>query len=305
MKYITYLREQRKSIGVWDNGKIFDISGASRSFGNRVMPDSMIAYIQDFEMNHRLVEDMFNQSDPATRPELFFPDGQAELIAPLNEPKSIRNFSAYAQHRNVMTDHFALDTLSSKSFIFGNHQLVSGANAEIHLPEGISQLDFEVQIGAVICRQGSDLNIDTYQDYIAGFLIHTQLIARDLQSEELSSGHGMAKCIDLTSVSGPYLANKEIFPTFRRKDVIEDEITILLNGDELSFANTGDMDIHFGEILAEASRNSIIYPGDIITTGALPGGSLLGAGKDHFLAAGDTIRVTSNELGEQKIRILE
>ena len=305
MKYITYRREQRKSIGVWDNGKIFDISGASRSFGNRVMPDSMIAYIQDFEMNHRLVEDMFSQSDPGRRPELFFPDGQAEILAPLNEPKSTRYFSAYEQHRSALATHFAMDTFRSKSFIFANHQLLREANANIQLPEGISELDFEVQLGAVICREGSDLNIDTYQDYIAGFLIHTQLIARNIQSEELASGYGLAKCIDFPSVSGPYLVHKETFPAFRRNDVIEDEITILLNGDELAFANTDDMDIHFGEILAEASRNSIIYPGDIITTGALPGGSLLAAGREHFLAAGDTIRVTSNELGEQKIRIIE
>lgn len=305
MKYITYRREQRKSIGVWDNGKIFDISGASRSFGNRVMPDSMIAYIQDFEMNHRLVEDMFNQSDPGSRPELFFPDGQAEILAPLNEPSSTRYFSAYGQHRNAIADYFAREPLNSKSFVFGNHQLVRGSNAKIQLPEGVSDLDFEVQIGAVICRQGSDLNLDIYQDYIAGFLIHTQLIARDIQSAELSSGYGLAKCIDLPSVSGPYLANKKTFPSFRRKDVIEDEITILLNGEELSYTGTGEMDIHFGEILTEASRNSILYPGDIITTGALPGGSLLGADKDHFLAAGDTIRITSVELGEQKIQILE
>lgn len=305
MKYITYRREQRKTIGVWDNGKIFDISSASRSFGNRVMPDTMIAYIQDFEMNHRLVADMFSQSDPGRRPELFFPDGQAEIMAPLNKPDSIRNFSAYEQHRHAVAQKFGRDPLGSKSFYFGNHQLVRKANTEIQLPEGISELDFEVQIGAVICRKGSDLNIDTYQDYIAGFLLHTQLIARDIQSDEFATGFGLAKCIDLPSVSGPYLVNKETFPAFRRRDVIEDEVTILLNGDELAFAGTAEMDIHFGEILAEASRNSTLYPGDIITTGALPGGSLLASDRDHYLAAGDTIRVTSNELGEQKIRIIE
>ena len=261
MKYITYRREQRKSIGVWDNGKIFDISSASRSFGNRVMPDTMIAYIQDFEMNHRLVEDMFRQSDPGSRPELYFPDGQAKIEAPLNAPKSTRNFSVYEQHRNAVAQHFARDAVSSQSFIFGNHQLIREADAEIPIPDGTSQLDFEVQIGAVVCRKGSNLNIDTYQDYIAGFLIHTQLIARDIQSEEFASGLGLAKCIDLPAVSGPYLVNKETFPAFRRNDVIEDEVTILLNGDELTFAKTNVMDIHFGEILAEASRNSTIYPG--------------------------------------------
>lgn len=305
MKYISYQREGRHSIGVWEQGKIFDIPSAARSFGNRVMPQQMLGFLSDFEMNHRLVSDMFSQSDPGRRPELFFPDGQATIEAPVTHPQSLRIFTAYDKHRQQIEQKFNLGNINKHSFYFGNHQLFRKGEVDIKMPEHTDALDFEVQLAVVVARQGSNLNLDTYYDYIAGFILMTQIIARNMQANEMSHGFGLGKSVDNPIITGAYLVNKEAFQSFRRRDVIEEDITILLNGDEIAYVQTADMDLNFGEMLVEASRQSKLFPGDILATGGLPGGSLLTSGNQQYLAAGDALRVTSNELGSQKINFLE
>lgn len=51
-----------------------------------------------------------------------------------------------------------------------------------------------------------------------------------------------------------------------------------------------------GEVLAHASRDEQLYPGELFATGTLPGGSGMETG--HWLRPGDRLSLTIDQIGE-------
>jgi fumarylacetoacetate (FAA) hydrolase len=305
MKYVTYEREGRQSMGVWYEQKIFDIASAARSFGNRHLQTDMIRFLEDFEMNHRLVSDMFSQSEPYNRPELFFPDGQATILSPLPRPRSLRIFSGYEQPYNKLQNYFQITSEFKPYFYFGNHQSIRPPISQIRIPADTSDLDFEVQIATVITKEGRDLSEHMAGEIIGGFMLYTSLIDRTRQKKEIHSGYGLSKSVDFGSIAGPYFVSKNEFENFHRDGTIDTNITILINNNTHTETRTASMTFPFTKLVSVASQNCTLYPGDLICSGSVEKGSIMAADKESWLAAGDTLSVDSNDLGNQKITIQE
>ena len=82
-------------------------------------------------------------------------------------------------------------------FYFSNPSAIFGPEAEIPYPEGSEELDYELELAAVIGDEGR----------IAGFTIMNDWSARDLQRAEMAVGLGPAKGKDFATSLGPVLVD--------------------------------------------------------------------------------------------------
>ena len=77
---------------------------------------------------------------------------------------------------------------------------------------------------------------------------------------------------------------------------------VQINGQTVSTVNSVGLQWSIGEVLAHASRDEQLLPGELFGLGTLPGGSGMETG--NWLAPGDTLRLILDGIGEVEHRIL-
>jgi fumarylacetoacetate (FAA) hydrolase len=79
-----------------------------------------------------------------------------------------------------------------------------------------------------------------------------------------------------------------------------------VNGVERSRGNFRDIYYTFAQMIAHASRDATLYPGDILGSGTVGTGCLLEltAGQGPWLAEGDTVELEVTSLGTLHNRII-
>jgi 2-keto-4-pentenoate hydratase/2-oxohepta-3-ene-1,7-dioic acid hydratase in catechol pathway len=230
-----------------------------------------------------------------------------ELLAPVPAPPSVRDFMAFEEH--VVTASAAIgqtvDPLwyQQPVFYFTNPAAVRGPQADVAIPPGSAALDFELEVAAVIGREGADLSPAEAPDHIAGFMLFCDWSARDLQGAEMRLHLGPAKGKDSASSFGPWLVTADEFAplvTGRGYDV---PLTASVNDVTYSNGNLADLYWSFGDMIAYASRGTRVLPGDIIGSGTVGTGCILelsrvhGAGTYPYLRPGDRVRLDGGPLG--------
>ena len=92
---------------------------------------------------------------------------------------------------------------------FSNPHAVNGPGNEIPVPPGCVDLDFELEVAAVIGRPGSNLRPDEAGSHIAGYTIFNDWSARDLQLAEMRLGLGICKGKDFANTLGPWIVTAD------------------------------------------------------------------------------------------------
>ncbi len=115
--------------------------------------------------------------------------------------------------------------------------------------------------------------------------------ARDLQRAEMRVGLGPAKGKDFATSIGPVLVTPDEF------DGSEGEMVARVNGEERSRGNLRDMHHHWDALLAQAARNTLLRPGDIIGSGTVGTGCILEHGDGRWLHPGDVVELEIQGIG--------
>ena len=97
---------------------------------------------------------------------------------------------------------------------------------------------------------------------------------------------------------GPYLVTKDDI-----KDVNNLNMSLDLNGKRVQTGNTSTMIFNVDVIVSYVSKFMSLQPGDIITTGTPPGVGM-GMKPQLFLKPGDEMRLSIDNLGEQKSKVV-
>ena len=223
-----------------------------------------------------------------------------ELLAPIPEPPSVRDFFAFEEHVKTAFALRGADVpeawYEQPTFYFSNPASIVGPNAPVRKPPATQMLDFELEIAAVI---GAD-------EEIAAFTLLNDWSARDLQAKEMTVGLGPAKGKDFASSLGPWLVTPDELPLANgRLDV---EATATVNGTELTRTWAGAQQFPWAELVAHAARDTRLRPGDVLGSGTLNRGCLLELGPlvgDRFLQPGDTVTLETGPLGRLENRIVE
>src|SRR6266508_5239082 len=107
------------------------------------------------------------------------------LIAPIPHPPSVRDFYAFEQHVRTARQRRGLemdpDWYELPVFYFSNPAAIVGPHDDVAVPPGSAQLDFELEVAAVVGRGGSDLDPEEAESHIAGFCVMNDWSARDIQ----------------------------------------------------------------------------------------------------------------------------
>ncbi|NUO45754.1 MAG: fumarylacetoacetate hydrolase family protein [Streptomyces sp.] len=241
---------------------------------------------------------------------------QVRLLPPL-KPPSIRDFVGFEAHIEGVSksldglEHVPEEWYRAPAFYFTNPHAGYGPHDDVPIPAGCSVLDFELEVGAVIGRAGRDLAPEQAREHIVGYLVFNDWSARDLQKPEKQLGLGFSKGKDFANTLGPYLVTADEVADRRDADGFLDlEMTVTLNGELIGRDSLAHMSWTFEEMVAYASRDAWVRPGDVLGSGTCGWGALaefwgrLGERTPPPLKPGDEVTLTVERLGTLSNRIV-
>ena len=243
--------------------------------------------------------------------ELLLPRSEARLLAPLPRPGSVRCFEAFEAHTVAGFARRGLPLPASwydaPPFRFANRLAVLGPGAQLAMPRS-EQLDFELEVACVIGRECRDVDPADALDYIAGLTIVNDWTARDREAIELLAGLGANKSKDFALSLGPWLVTPDELEDWLVGDGDAWDLPMVarINGRELSRGSLATMYHRWPAIIAHASRDSVLYPGDVLSSGAVGGGSILDLGPETlggWIEPDDVVELEVGGLGVLRNRI--
>jgi 2-keto-4-pentenoate hydratase/2-oxohepta-3-ene-1,7-dioic acid hydratase in catechol pathway len=242
---------------------------------------------------------------------------EVRLLPPLRPP-SVRDFVAFEEHvegvvRSVSDGAgVAPEWYAAPTFYFTNPHAMVGAHDDVAVPPGCSLLDFELEVAAVIGLAGGDLSPAQARDHIVGYTILNDWSARDLQGREMRVGLGPAKGKDFASTLGPWLVTADELEPFRDTDgFLRLAMTVEVNGAEVGRDLLSNMGWPFEDLVAYASRGTVVRPGDVLGSGTCGNGGCLaelwgrrGERTPPPLRPGDVVTMTVEGIGRIANRIV-
>ena len=217
---------------------------------------------------------------------------EVTLRAPVPRPPSVRDFFAFEQHiataRANRGSTVPPEWYEFPAFYFTNPAAIFGPDDEIRYPAGTQALDYELEIAAVVGRDGQ----------IAGFTVMNDWSARDIQRKEMRIGLGPAKAKDFATSMGPVLVTTDEFGGTTAT------MTARVNGEERSRGNLADIHYSWPQILAQAARNTSLYPGDVIGSGTVGTGCILEHDDNRWLLPGDVVELEIEGIGVLRNRVV-
>jgi fumarylacetoacetate (FAA) hydrolase len=217
-----------------------------------------------------------------------FPLEDVQLLAPVAHPPSVRDFYAFEQHvktaRALRGQEVPPEWYEIPVFYFSNPAAISGPDDAIPYPHDTEELDYELEIAAVIGADGR----------IGGFTIMNDWSARDLQRAEMKVGLGPAKGKDFATSLGPVLVTA---------DELGDAMIARVNGEERSRGRLSDMHYSWDRIVEHAARNTHLRPGDILGSGTVGSGCILEHGDGRWLQPGDVVELEVEGIGVLRNKI--
>jgi len=292
MRYVTFTPpgENAPRLGALLSGeRIIDLSAAG-------MPTDMLAFIQAGLQTWQAAGEDAGPS---------YAVAEVKLYTPLLRPPTLRDFYAFEQHVATANANRGREVPKAwyevPVFYFSNPHAVYGPDEDVPMPKSTQALDFELEVAAIIGKAGRDISAEEGMDHIFGFTIFNDWSARDVQRQEMSVGLGPAKGKDFASSFGPYIVTPDELAdrSDGRPGVYDLTMTARVNGKEYSRGNWKDLHYSFGEMIARASADVTLSPGDIIGSGTVGTGCLLELTKAQgpWLQKDDVVELEIERLG--------
>ena len=278
MKFLRVGKKGNEKPGLIDkDGKIRDISSQVKDLN----PDYL-----NFETISK-----FQSIDLSSLPELSSTERIGSCITKPGKFVAIGlNFSDHAKESNLPVPTEPITFMKATSSI-------NGPNDNIELVSGSKKLDWEVELGIVIGKETKHISENQSQDHILGYCLVNDISEREWQIEKMGQWV-KGKSHDTYGPIGPYLVTKDEIA-----DVNNLKMSLDVNGVRMQTGNTSTMIFNVDFIVSYLSKYMSLQPGDIITTGTPPGVGM-GMKPQQFLKAGDTMKLSIENLGEQNSKIV-
>ncbi|MEQ9397025.1 fumarylacetoacetate hydrolase family protein [Haliea sp.] len=213
------------------------------------------------------------------------------ILPPLPRPRRMRDFSAFETHASSagqVPDIWYRWPLYYKV----NTYAVIGPDCEVTWPDASTEIDYELEIAAIIGKPGRGITKEQAREHIFGFTIFNDLSARDWQRCEFQAplGPSRSKDFDGANVIGPCIVTLDEIP-----DIYALEMTAQVNGEEWSRGNTRTLYHSFEDMIVFVSASETLVAGELFGSGTV--GSGCGMELGRFLARGDTVQLTVEHLG--------
>ncbi len=224
---------------------------------------------------------------------------------PILRPASLRDFYAFERHVATMWSRRGQEIPEAwyrlPIFYFSNVSEIRGPGEPVCAPRGSIELDYELEIAALIDTPVRDLQASRGEEAIGGFMVMNDWSARDLQRDETAVRLGPAKGKDFATTLGPWLVTPDELADRRTDKGYDLTATATVNGQELSRGNWSAIAHSFGEMIARASADVRLVASDVIGSGTVGTGCLLEikdeSGFGRWLEPGDSVSLAVERLG--------
>lgn len=221
--------------------------------------------------------------------------GNPRLVQPFDPLRIFAAASNFIEHANEMGTVLAAKAESAPYIFMKASTSIIGPDAPIVLPPESKQVDWEVELAAVIGRGGRNIPVGQALDHVGAYTIMNDISARDLTRRSdypFKFDWFRGKCFDTFGPLGPWLVPADVVGDPQKLD-----LRLEVNGAVKQNDSTASMIWSVAEQIAYLSSILMLQPGDVIATGT-PNG--VGMGTGTYLKSGDTIVATIERIGSLK-----
>jgi 2-keto-4-pentenoate hydratase/2-oxohepta-3-ene-1,7-dioic acid hydratase in catechol pathway len=230
--------------------------------------------------------------DLATRVEAL---SEVRLLAPVDDQARI-----FGVGLNYLTHLTRLGRTKPPPHTIGYikpQSAIVGPGDKIAYPAVTSQLDFEIELVAVVARAlGEEMQASAC---LLGYTIGNDISARDAGKKLGVLDVFTQKALDRTAPIGPWITTLDEFGGPGQPQI---DMVLRVNGEERQRDNTASMLFPIDEILNFVDARISLRTGDLIFTGSTAG---VGLEDGRFLQPGDLLEGTIERIGTLSNRIDE
>lgn len=275
MKLATFSTDLYRGVGLIKGDLLIPLSDAAPG-----MPAEMKNLVEKWDELADTVRRLGEEAANA------IPLGQVKLDAPVPRPSKVLAIGLnYADH----VAESGLETPKHQLWFSKLVNSVSGPSDDIEIPVTSSQIDYEVELVAVIGRQGRHISVEDAHRYVFGYCVGNDVSARDWQMR--TPQWILGKSFDTHGPYGPYITTAEDLG-----DPHSLGIRSYVNGELRQNSNTKHLIFNVWDQIAHLSQVMTLEPGDLIFTGT-PGGVGVARTPPVFLKPGDVVRCEIDHLG--------
>jgi len=290
--------------GIWVNENKKDASFLT-------IPTTLKLALSNWDINFSKLKNL-NQVIPDTnlssmevdKKPIAIKESEADLLPPVTNPNTFRDFYAFEQHvkaaRKLRGLKMHPDWYKLPIFYFSNPTTLYGHGEIVPYPTGTEELDFELEFAIIIANGGQNIKKENADKMIAGYTILNDWSARDLQREEMQLNLGPAKGKDFANSFGPYMVTPDELTDAWDNNKLHLRMTCHVNGKLISDGNTNDLYHSFPTMIERASMNVDLRPGDYIGSGTVGTGCILELRPEStggWLKRGDVVRLEIEHIG--------
>lgn len=184
-------------------------------------------------------------------------------------------------------------------YYISNSLSVVGPEVDVTWPAYSRFIDYELEWAAVIGKRCEGVSKAEAGACIFGYTIYNDWSARDEQMKVMGGpfhvGPGPSK--DFANSLGPCIVTADEIP-----DPYALPMRASINGERVSEGSTATMHYRFEDLIAYLTRGHALYPGEMICSGTVGGGSALEVGRT--LKHGDEIALEVESIGILRNRVL-
>lgn len=221
-----------------------------------------------------------------------------KFAAPLDEIAMYRDFYAHEKHvkkgfekRNEPVPPAWYEI---PAYYKGGNTGFIGHDEIIPWPYYSQQLDYELELGVVIGRDGKNIKAKDIRKHIFGFTILNDISARDIQKKEMSIRLGPAKGKDFCSIMGPVIVTFDEF-NYEEPNL---KMSAKVNGDLWSEGMSGDSHYTWGQMIEHMTMEEWTRATDFIGSGTV--GTGCGLELDKWIKPGDLLELSIERIGTLK-----
>ena len=232
---------------------------------------------------------------------IVMPTENVTLTKPLDKISVYRDFYAHEKHVakgfEKRKEPIPEAWYEIPAYYKGATEGFIGPDEEILWPSYTNVLDYELELAAVIAKEGQNIKASEALNHIFGLTILNDISARDIQKKEMAIRLGPAKGKDFCSIIGPVITTIDEFDG-KEPDLL---MTAKINGEEWSRGQSGDSHFTFSQMIEHVAMDEWLLPGDLLGSGTV--GTGCGLELDKWISEGDVLELEVESIGILKNRV--
>jgi len=263
-------------LGLVEGSQIWDLTDACGIDTTSWPPVGPLQFIARFDELLPIIEEVKRTAAPLALADV-------DLRAPIPWPNKVVAFPVnYHDHaREMKSTGFA----NVQGFFLKASSSICGPRDVIEIPDIPGrEVHHECEIGIVVGKGGRQIEASSALSHIFGFVCLLDMTIRGREERV------MRKSYDSFTPIGPWITTVDEIT-----DINNIDMRLWVNDELRQSANTRDLIVNMGDMIAVASSAMTLYPGDIIATGTPAGVGLV--------QPGDVVTIEVDGLGRMSMPV--